>query len=1104
MKNMKRIHYIAAIIALMAGLLATSCTDEELIKQTDRPNGVDMSRMVEVTLPFRTGEGISTIVNTRNATDTDCHLSGIMVFVYANNGDDATQNERVAWYLFGNPDADNNLENSTGGWTADNDDPHCGNIKLHLPVGDCFIYLIGNAQGSFLDFFSKINQGTGQADPDSDPLATQQDFFTNAAPKWTGSLYSVDGYLPLSGMVNNDRGNCTVNANGTITYKDNEGTQHTLTTVHNDQNKADETNSFVLKRMMSKVTVKINGKEGVTFKPRDFRFRHVAQYVSPSATAWSDEQRAQIPVVDTDAQTFTPQSPNEFTVYLPESVWETSGLTSFAEREAVEKETNGENKEENGHYVFTNAPQNATYLEITGDYEGPGDARDGTAETTVSATTRYFIHLGNFGETQGYNDFSLRRDHHYTYNITVSGVNSIYAEVNVEGGESGEHPEAPGAESIIFEGGARARLDAHYEQVEMMFDSENLENGIYIYADTPYGAVSCKYNPSATDGNKYTEGSVTQDEFIKHTQWIEFAQQNEKGKLAKYPGTGKCQNIFQALDAAYNATDKSYYTCFVNEYYYEKDPRNDGNAHLKDFINAPDRTFSLGSSLFYSPDGKSAIAKAVYVLQQRSIACFYDLNDNTLNKYGVETVDEMANATGATSGITTTGNSYGHTIGLGGGSVDPATKRQAINKGYPNTVRDLTYNIDGYNRNWEGKSGKAKELYKKVNWEKNGFLLDEEKMILVSSSLNDRMKDNDACKACLARNRDLDGDGDLEYTFTSNNDNDGAINASSELRWYTPSFNQVIGLFIGEPILPAEAYLFPYTTDVLTGNSTTCKYPVFTSTPDHEHLGSRVIWAEQGCVSSKNSNYDGYIRAVRNLGSGEASANSHATPPDDFFTYNKDTRVITLHLAEDARRKGFAYRELAPHNERDEQNHPYKTFQVAIHPFVEKKFETCTSSRPDCGTKVPYNSVRFNGAATANAPGSTLAQSYSSADAVHAADEPQTDYDTFTTKGDWRLPNQRELALMISALGIELGYKEDNTYRATSCSIKHSSNTSHTVNYNKDQPLLHCRTTFSKSGYSYNDYGFMFDTDANGVRLFSSSNGTNGNAGYYCVRDVNP
>lgn len=65
-------------------------------------NGVDMNRMVEVEIPFSLGKGITSHVVTRStrATDQqgkDSQLSGIMVFVYENNGGDPSNDKRLAY-----------------------------------------------------------------------------------------------------------------------------------------------------------------------------------------------------------------------------------------------------------------------------------------------------------------------------------------------------------------------------------------------------------------------------------------------------------------------------------------------------------------------------------------------------------------------------------------------------------------------------------------------------------------------------------------------------------------------------------------------------------------------------------------------------------------------------------------------------------------------------------------------------------------------------------------------------------------------------------------------------------------------------------------------
>lgn len=85
-----------------------------------------------------------------------------------------------------------------------------------------------------------------------------------------------------------------------------------------------------------------------------------------------------------------------------------------------------------------------------------------------------------------------------------------------------------------------------------------------------------------------------------------------------------------------------------------------------------------------------------------------------------------------------------------------------------------------------------------VNWAKNGFLLDDTDSKLEAGKKRLTTDTEWACLACLTRNRDFNGDGTI---------------TDDELRWYTPARDQMLGLWIGEPALPAKAALYPYSTE---------------------------------------------------------------------------------------------------------------------------------------------------------------------------------------------------------------------------------------------------------------------------------------------------
>ena len=51
----------------------------------------------------------------------------------------------------------------------------------------------------------------------------------------------------------------------------------------------------------------------------------------------------------------------------------------------------------------------------------------------------------------------------------------------------------PGAEGVVFKHEAFAHIDAHFDQVEMKFMRKDIENGVYLYTDTPFGVMGVMY-----------------------------------------------------------------------------------------------------------------------------------------------------------------------------------------------------------------------------------------------------------------------------------------------------------------------------------------------------------------------------------------------------------------------------------------------------------------------------------------------------------------------------------------------------------------------------------------------------------------------------------
>lgn len=1134
---MKRLIRNMAAGGLVLAAALASCTDEEWTAKPDVPFLTDREgHMVEVELPFSLSQSMTTTVVTRAGGEEvqveDASLSGIHLAIFKDSeSDDPEQDELILWKLYNRKD-DSNGEGS--GFWEDTGHEHAtsndGILRFYAPVGKVYIYLLANAKGTLLDFY-KGPDGSYVTDGELINIKNRADFFNIVQPKWKGGLVPTDGILPMSGMVNNKDGKCLIGIpttgraeegsdKGSIWYQ--QDGQVEWTEISPDIE--DEDHTFMLRRMVSKVTFNIKTPEStdgaaIKFTPRNYTFRHVAQYVPAAPNTipgeyWPDEMR-NIPVVDSETRIFGTQSPNSFTVYLPENMRGHSrerneeGKFTYAMRDKVVKDVNHQNTFETAgdipggserlddhkeHYKFQYALPGSTYVEITGHYEKLSDGK-----VTESGDTKYIIHLGDFSDKEildkgdGYNSFNLARDHHYTYTVTIKGIDDI--ETEVKSGDKAEEPN-PGVEGIIFQEGAQLRLDAHYETVEMLFnrdamlvaDPTNLNGGkvpgIYIYTETPFGDVFGTYvfpQDNETQGKFYNQQGIGQDReaMESYFEWVSFRKQEAGGKLAPYYDGGDPISVFDALDEFWtNARSASsgyteYYTCFVDEYYYTSDPRDPARIpQINEFVNKPDRTFSLASDVRYSADGKSGIASAVYVLKQRSIATFYDIDSPVSGLdyiYGLETVDEL-------EGSDIKLESYG---GDGNGNGSPESI--GIGEGYGNTKTDL------------GISNGGSTAAGLVDWTQNGYLLNESGEAYMPKPA-DRLKFQEGRYACLTRNRDFNGDGRID---------------GDELRWYTPSLNQVLGIWVGESGLPSSESAL-YTKDTQSLNTSAdygnySQYPIFTSSEKN----GRVVWGEEGCSFGPNYQAEkvgARVRAVRTLSAKEAATEDYKEEPQPFYTYNDGDRTFTLHLNNTALRLAAVERELAPHHERDVNvNRPYRKFQIAKRPYVVMA-KAEGSCRGDTHT-VDYCQLQTDDATTAKTKGTSLSG--------------YRDPGQETVR--WRLPNQRELALMVMEWDRLKTYQtedlEDNI-KGKECNImqKTVECTAGLIHWRHDwtesdrtNNYLHCRTSFSNSRFFGNHqgeesgwfrpYGYIYNIEE-GIITMSVGYDADGTAGYLGVRDV--
>lgn len=173
-----------------------------------------------------------------------------------------------------------------------------------------------------------------------------------------------------------------------------------------------------------------------------------------------------------------------FSFYMPENIpvaKENASIASYQDRDkwSGDKGSRPENK------TWTNAPQNSTFVVISGTYSQSGDTTDTTDKNSYTGNVSYTIHLGDFSN-DAWSNFNVERNCSYTYKMSVKGVDNIVVEAEKEGDER-----QPGAEGQIFTYDASTysyELDAHYEQVFLEYNlstiAENITTALGTYADT--------------------------------------------------------------------------------------------------------------------------------------------------------------------------------------------------------------------------------------------------------------------------------------------------------------------------------------------------------------------------------------------------------------------------------------------------------------------------------------------------------------------------------------------------------------------------------------------------------------------------------------------
>lgn len=385
-----------------------------------------------------------------------------------------------------------------------------------------------------------------------------------------------------------------------------------------------------------------------------------------------------------------------FEFYMPENVQlPTSSPAAWTYNDR-------EKRNSTDHSSFTYAPTYATYVVVKGQYK----------DATYQGNVEYTIHLGDFSNAAASNgNFTTRRNFHYTYRVTVNGVNKIIAEANCEdeSGNTYQH----GAEGHIVKTNDQfnIRLDAHYENAIIKISKGTAESYV-VNVSTPY----C---------DNETNGALVPADF--DYTWIRFGKPATTTTFSAF-NPANTVDVITLMDEIKNGDyshclesgNNLYIAAYVNEYFYD-------DKDINTFVNADDRTMTVNfGSVNVSKDGHSTYAdlKNGFKISQRSIKTFYDLNSSSSNPYGFETIEE--------------------------------TPEYPANTSFASLVPTGTNSNDGYSNIPSNLSGSSWATY--VNASVNGYTSAGQTAPFTVGVTPDRK----AIYQCMTRNRDNNGNGRID------------------------------------------------------------------------------------------------------------------------------------------------------------------------------------------------------------------------------------------------------------------------------------------------------------------------------------------------------
>lgn len=452
---------------LTVAFMAASCAKDDLGVPTNSEG-----HPVRVTLNM--GMGKSTDIVVTRADNSYSDLGNLYLFVYGSDGKYQQMLSTTA------TDSNNSISVGT---RSENDNGVTYPITINTTSGTKNLLAVANTsavadEGGFWSSMASI-----ATDAAAGNLSFEQ--LKAAVISLRKDLYKNTEMLPIQivsstqMLISGVNEGVVFDTNGNITnYGQLNGTDKDKVVVKMDR---------AMARITFNIAQTVKGAEG-TFVPSSYRVYNIPTESVLTNTNKSNTESdtyinsASMTIGNVSGGNYT------FSFYMPENIPvanENVSIASYQDRDkwSGDKGSRPENK------TWTNAPQNSTFVVISGTYSQSGDTTDTTDTTdknsSYTGNVSYTIHLGDFSN-DAWSNFNVERNCSYTYKMSVKGVKNIVVEAKKEGDE-----QQPGAEGQIFTYDASTysyELDAHYEQVFLEYNlstiAENITTALGTYAET--------------------------------------------------------------------------------------------------------------------------------------------------------------------------------------------------------------------------------------------------------------------------------------------------------------------------------------------------------------------------------------------------------------------------------------------------------------------------------------------------------------------------------------------------------------------------------------------------------------------------------------------